>query len=89
MRTSVRNILGIAMVILGCCALAFAGLLADLIWGGCRGGECYVTLSSLGAVLKTLMAISIVVGIGIMILGLLLRRAQPSSDADPAPRRLP
>jgi hypothetical protein len=89
MRTSVRNILGIALVILGCCALAFAGVLANLIWGGCRGGECYVTLSSLGSTLKTFMAISIVVGVGVIALGLLLRRAKPRSDAGPAPTRLP
>ena len=66
---------------LGFCALAFACLLAPLVWGGCRAnGTCGFTLPLLERELRFDMAISAVIGLGAIALGLRIRRMKGGSN---------
>jgi hypothetical protein len=89
MKSSIRVVLGKKAVILGCCALAFAGLNACLVWGGCQGGECFFTLDKLVGEMKVAAATSASIGVAGVVLGLLLIHAKAGSKAGPSQQRLP
>jgi hypothetical protein len=76
-------------MVLGFGALAFAVLLASLVWDGCHGGECFVTLQSLERPILTFMTVSIAVGVAAIVCGILLKRARPGSNADMSQKKLP
>jgi vacuolar-type H+-ATPase subunit I/STV1 len=76
-------------MIFGCCALAFGALLASLVWGGCHGGECFVSLQSLDKPILSAMTISIAVGVAAIAYGIFLRCAKPGSNVGLPKKRLP
>jgi ABC-type phosphate/phosphonate transport system permease subunit len=79
-KSSIVAIIGGAVVILGCGALAFAGLLAWLAWGGCQAnGSCDFTLPEMVKTLRHAMAISAVSGVGAIALGFWLRHLKGAS----------
>jgi hypothetical protein len=81
MKSSVVTIIGGAVVILGRGALAFAGLLAWLAWGGCQAnGSCDFTLPEMVKTLRHAMAISAVLGVGAIALGWRMRRMKSGSN---------
>ena len=75
MKLSIVATIGGAFVILGCCALAFACLLAWLAWGG-SPGDWSIPMPDLVKELEFDMAISAVIGFGAVALGLRLRRVK-------------
>jgi hypothetical protein len=89
MKLSIRRIVGWAIVVLGCCALAFAGLLAMLVWGGCKGGECFIELGILDRELRSTMAISAAIGLAGVVVGMFLVRVRPGPNENLAQKRLP
>jgi hypothetical protein len=75
MKSSIVTIIWRTLVILGCVALAFAGLIALSVWGGCQAnGTCGFTLPILDRELRLDMAVSAVIGVGIIALGWRIRR---------------
>jgi len=67
-KSSIVAIIGGVLVILGCCALASACVLAWLAWGGTPGGWT-LTVPEFARELKFDMAISIVIGLAAIALG--------------------
>jgi len=79
MKSSVVTIIGGAVVILGCGALAFAGLLAWLAWGGSPGGWS-LTAPEFANELKFDMVISAVIGLVGIALGWRMRYMKSGSN---------
>jgi hypothetical protein len=73
-KASTASIIGWALMILGFCAIAFADLLACLIWGGQGNGGWDMPMPDLVRQLKYGMAISAVIGLTGIALGWRLRR---------------
>ena len=81
MKSLIKTIIGRATTVLGCCALAFAGLLACLVWGDHQsGGEFYIAFSTLDRDLRIIMAISAAIGVGGVVLGMRLARVKQSPN---------
>ena len=75
MKSSIAVMIGGALVILGCCALAFVCLLASFEWGGCQtNGSCFFTLPILDREVRPIMTIFALIGLGGIGLGLRIRR---------------
>ena len=74
----VLRFVGGALMILGCCALAFSGLLAWLVWGGDQG-SWQMQMSTLTRNLESGVEISAVIGVGAIALGFWLRRLKGAS----------
>ena len=69
-KLSVLKITGISAIILGCCLLTFALVLACLVWGDNQpGGEFYISFPTLDRELRITMAISAGIGFGAIALG--------------------
>ena len=81
MKSSIVTIIGGALVILGCLALAFAGLLAWLTWGGSPGGWT-LTVPEFARELKIDMAFSVVIGLAGIVFGWRLRRMKRGVNDD-------
>jgi vacuolar-type H+-ATPase subunit I/STV1 len=81
MKSSIVAIIGGALVILGCLALVFACLLAWLVWGGSPGGWT-LTVPEFARELKFDMAITVVIGLGAVVLGLRLRHVKRGVDGN-------
>jgi len=80
MKLSIVTIIWLTLVILGCLALAFAGLIALSVWGGCEAnGTCGFTLPILDRELRFDMAISAVIGVGAIAIGWFIRRMKGGS----------
>jgi hypothetical protein len=86
MKSSIRTIIGWVSVIFGCCALAFACILAWMEWGG-RAPGGWLSDSDLHGLAREVgiaMAISAAIGVGTIVLGVRLARVRPSSNAGPS-----
>jgi len=64
MKSSIVTIIGGALEILGCCALAFAGLLAWAKWGESGGWFTSDQFPEIDRIVRIAMTISIVIGVG-------------------------
>jgi hypothetical protein len=90
MKQSIRTIIGRATVVLGCCALAFAVLLACLVWGDNQpGGEFYFPLPTLDSEVRITMAISAAIGVIGVVVGMRITRAKQRLNAGPSQKQLP
>ena len=78
MKALVLRFVGGALMILGCCALAFSGLLAWLVWGADQG-SWPMQMQTLDRNLKFGMEILAVIGVGAIALGFCLRRLKSAS----------
>jgi hypothetical protein len=76
-KASVRRVVGGVFVALGCCAVAFGGFLAWLVFGADNQGWQMQTLT--GNV-ESGAAISAVIGVGAIALGVWLRRLKGGSN---------
>ena len=75
MKSSVAAVIGGALVVLGCCAIAFACILASLEWGGCQAnGSCVFTLPILDIEVRSAVVVFALIGLGGVGLGWHIRR---------------
>jgi hypothetical protein len=77
-------------MILGCCALAFACILAWMEWGG-RAPGGWLSDSDLHGLAKDVgiaMAISAGIGVGAIVLAVRVARVRSSSNAGPSQKKL-
>jgi uncharacterized membrane protein affecting hemolysin expression len=90
MRLSIRIIVGRTTMVLSCCALAFACLLACLVWGDNQpGGEFYIPFPTLDREVRIMMAISAAVGVVGFVLGMRIARAKQGPNVGTSSKRLP
>ena len=80
-KSSIVKIIGGALMILGCCALAFAYFLAGNVWGGQDNGAWF-TMPELDRDLKYIMAISAVIGLAGIVSGWRIRRMKRGVNGD-------
>jgi len=89
-KLSIRTIIGRATLALGCCALAFACLLAYLVWGDNQpGGEFYFPFPTLDREVRITMAISAAIGVVAVVLGVSIARAKQGTNVGTSSKRLP
>ena len=81
-KVTMVSIISWASLIFGCCALAFGGLQACLLWGGGQP-SFQMDMTTLRGNLEFGVAISTVIGVGAIALGLWLRRTK--GDSRPGP----
>ena len=92
MKLSIRTVIGRATVVLGCCALALAGLLACLEWGGGGaqpGSEFYFSMPTLDRFVRITLATSAAIGVIGVIVGMRIARMKQDPNAAPAPKGYP
>jgi len=77
-KASVLRLVGGALIILGCCAVAFGGFLASLIFWGDQG-SWPMQMSTLRKNVESGLEISTVIGVGAIALGFWLRRLKGAS----------
>lgn len=73
MKPPVPRIIGGALILLGCCAVAFGGVQAWLVWGGDQG-SWPMPMPTLARNLELGAAVSSAIGVGAIALGFFVRR---------------